>query len=121
MSLFQIIFEVLKTKNRCFNLTISKKDLAELAFKGLRSYLKEKLEGSEFLTVNYLQMRVLDFEFRLQETKDSYKTHWSNTHVVDHDSGSSNGEEKEVYATEFVWPSKAKPSSCPSLKPTKRN
>ena len=73
---------------------ISKKDLADLAFKGLHSYLKEKLEGSEFLTVNYLQMRVLGLEFRLKESKDSYKTHWSNTHVVDHDSDSLNGEEK---------------------------
>ena len=30
-------------KNRYFSLTISKKDLADLAFNGLRSYLKEKL------------------------------------------------------------------------------
>jgi hypothetical protein len=32
-------------KNRCFNLTISEKDLADLAFQGMRSYLREKLEG----------------------------------------------------------------------------
>ena len=32
-------------KNQCYNLTISEKDLVELAFKGLRPYLKEKLEG----------------------------------------------------------------------------
>jgi hypothetical protein len=29
------------TKNRCFNLTISEKDMANLAFNGLRSYLQE--------------------------------------------------------------------------------
>jgi hypothetical protein len=29
-----------ETKNRCFNLTISKKDLVDLAFQGIRSYLK---------------------------------------------------------------------------------
>ena len=46
-------------KNRCFNLTISEKGLADLAYNGLRSYLKEKLEGFEFLTVNHLQMRAI--------------------------------------------------------------
>ena len=46
-------------KNRCFNLTISEKDLADLAYNGLCSYLKEKLEGFEFLTVNHLQMRAI--------------------------------------------------------------
>ena len=29
-------------KNRCFSLTISEKDLVNLAFNGLHSYLKEK-------------------------------------------------------------------------------
>ena len=35
----------------------SEKDLAELAFNGLRSHIKEKLEEYEFLTINQvLQM-----------------------------------------------------------------
>jgi hypothetical protein len=38
-------------KNRCFNLTISKKDLADLAFQGMRSYLREKLEGHIYLSL----------------------------------------------------------------------
>jgi len=60
MSLLLIISEDLKNiKNRCFNLTISKKDLTDLAFVGLHSYLKEKLEGFDFLSVNHLQMKVV--------------------------------------------------------------
>ena len=43
-------------KNRCFSLTIFEKDLA---FNGLRSYLKEKLEGSEYHTINFLQVKVM--------------------------------------------------------------
>ena len=31
------------TKNRCFNVNLAKKDLADLAFNGLRSHIKEKL------------------------------------------------------------------------------
>jgi len=83
--------------------------------------LKEKLQGFKFLTVNHLQMCVLGLEFRLKEAEDTYKTHQSNTHFVDHDSDSSDDEENEVYVAEFVWPSKAKPYSCPLLKPTQRN
>jgi hypothetical protein len=33
------------TKNRCFNVFIAKKDLADLALNGLCSHFKEKLEG----------------------------------------------------------------------------
>ena len=34
---------------------------------------------------------------------------------------SSDDEDKEVHATEFVWPASAKPSTCTSLKPTQKN
>ena len=108
-------------KNRCFSLMISEKYLADLAFNGLRSYLKEKLKGFEYHTVNYLQIKVLGLEFKLKNAKDTYKPHRSNTHLLDHDSDSSDDESKEVYATEFVWPSKAKPGSVPSLKPIQKN
>ena len=39
-----------------------------------------------------------------KNSKDAYKPHRSNTHVVEYDSDSSSDEDKEVYA--------AKPSSC---------
>jgi DNA repair ATPase RecN len=34
-----------EVKNRCYNLTIAQKDLADLAFAGLTLYLKDKLDG----------------------------------------------------------------------------
>jgi hypothetical protein len=40
------------TKNRCYSLVISEKNLDELALNSLRSHIKEKLEGYEFLTIN---------------------------------------------------------------------
>jgi len=43
------------------------------------------------------------------------------THLLDHDSDSSDDESKEVYAAEFVWPSKAKSSLVLSLKPIQKN
>ena len=109
------------TKNRCFNLSISEKDLADLAFAGLRSHLKEKLEGFDFLSINHLQMKVMGLELKLKNSRESAKPHRSNVHIVDNDSDSSDDESKEIYAAEFVWPSKAKPCSCPSLKPVQKN
>ena len=47
------------TKNQCYSLVISEKDLTELALNGLRTHIKEGLEGYEFLTVNQVLQRAL--------------------------------------------------------------
>ena len=52
------------TKNQCYNLIISKKDLVELALNGLRSHTNEKLEGYKFLTINQVLRRALAQESR---------------------------------------------------------
>src|SRR6185437_2134066 len=65
--------------------------------------------------------RALGQETKFKKGKDTYKSHRSNTHIVEYDSDSSNDEDKEVYATEFVWLASAKPSTCTSLKPTEKN
>jgi hypothetical protein len=39
-------------RNKCYNLTIGEKDLADLAFAGLASHLKERMEGHEFADMN---------------------------------------------------------------------
>ena len=81
-------------KNRCFNLSLSERDLADLAYNGLHSYLKEKLKGFDFITVNHLQMRAIGLEFKFKNAKDSFKPHRPNTHIVDHNSDCScEGEE----------------------------
>jgi hypothetical protein len=42
------------TKNRCFHLMITERDLTDLCFASLHSSIKEKLEHYEFLNVNQL-------------------------------------------------------------------
>ena len=106
-------------KNRCFNLSLSEKDLVDLALAGLHSCYREKLVGSSFYSINQLQAKALSQETKLK--KNTNKPHRSNTHVVEYDSDPSNDEDKEVYAAEFVWPASAKPSTCTSLKPTQKN
>jgi hypothetical protein len=41
-----------ETRNRCYNLTVSEKDLADLAFTGLSSCLRDKMEVHDFTDVN---------------------------------------------------------------------
>jgi hypothetical protein len=95
--------------------------LEDLAFGSLHLHYKEKLEGFDFLSINQVQVRALSLEYKFKNSKDTYITHWSNTHVVDCESDSSDDEEKEVYAAKFVWPSKAKSYTCSSLKPNQKN
>jgi hypothetical protein len=57
------------TKNRCFNINISNKDLANLAYSGLSPHLKEKLENHVFSDVSQVLQRTLDCESRAKESR----------------------------------------------------
>jgi hypothetical protein len=52
MSLPLITLGGLDTRNQCFNLNISDKDLADLAYSVLTPHLKEKLESHVFSDVS---------------------------------------------------------------------
>ena len=108
-------------KNQSFNLLLSEKDLVDLALTGLRSSYREKLDGSSFYSTNQLQAKALSQETKFKKENGIYKSHRSNTHIVEYDSDSSDDEDKEVYAAEFIWPVSAKPSTCTSLKLTQKN
>jgi hypothetical protein len=49
-------------KNRCFHLMISKRDLTDLCFAGLRPSIRDKLEHYEFMNVNQLLQRAVSAE-----------------------------------------------------------
>ena len=98
-------------------MVISEKDLAELALNGLRSHIKEKLEGYEFLTINQVLHRALAQESRSKESM--FKSDRLGMHVLHGDS--LDAENSEVYAAKFVWSSSDKPSTCASLKPIPKN
>jgi hypothetical protein len=108
-----------ETKNQCFNLSITDMDLPDICLKCLRSSIRDKIEGFDFLSVAQVQVRALVVENRMNKDKDNFKSHRSNVHIIDYDSDSSNDSDNEVYATEFVWPSK-KSYSCSSLKPASK-
>jgi hypothetical protein len=98
--------------NRCFQIHLTDKQLAGIAFDGLRYYLKEKLEGIQFFTLAQLHQRALACESR---SKELVKTVHHNVHIAEHNQSSLDDEPKEVYTAEIVWPEQAKSSACSSL------
>jgi hypothetical protein len=62
------------TRNRCFNLNISDKDLANLAYWGLTPHLKDKLESHVFSDVSQVLQWALDCESRAKESKNFPRT-----------------------------------------------
>ena len=83
----------------------------------MRYHIKEKLEGYEFLTINQVLQRGLAQESRHKDSK--FKSDRLGMHVLHGDS--SDDENNEVYAAEFVWSAIDKPSTCASLKPIPKN
>jgi hypothetical protein len=95
--------------------------MADLAFNGLHSYLRGKLDGHTFITLSQLQQKASMQENRSKESKDNFKHTHHNVNYVNYDFDSSSDESNDVYATEFCWPSKAKSYSYDSLKPVDKN
>ena len=108
-----------ETKNRCFSLVITKRDLADLVLSGLRTPIREKLEGYEFLNINQVLQKALAQESRSKEIHRS-TTDRPRMHMVEHNDDNSD-DEVDVYTTEFVWSSKAKPYTRNALKSIRKN
>jgi hypothetical protein len=111
-SISDYIWRFSDTRNRCFQIYLTDKQLAGIAFDGLRYYLKEKLEGIQFFTLAQLHQSALACESR---SKELVKTVHHNVHIVEHNQSSSDDEPKEVYTAEIVWPKQAKSLVCSSL------
>jgi hypothetical protein len=105
-------------RNKCYNLTIGEKDLADLAFAGLSSYLKEKLEGQDFLDVNQVLQRVVVHENRARDQwsysgfRDSNHRDRDKGNVNYMEEGSASEEEGEVCVAEWVDTPGNKHISC---------
>jgi hypothetical protein len=56
------------TRNWCFNLNISAKDLANLDYSGVSPHLKEKLESLAFSNVSQV-LQMVDCETRAKESR----------------------------------------------------
>ena len=106
-------------KNRCYSLVITERDLADLVLNGLKTHIKERLESYEFLNINQVLQKALAQESRSKEVHRS-TTDRPRMHMIEHNDDNSD-DEVDVYTTEFVWSSKAKPYMCNALKPIRKN
>ena len=105
-------------------MTISDRDLADLTFAGLLDFHKVKLEGKEFLDVSQVLQKALANESRAKEARDSQKSNEKPNrpvYVFGCDLNCLDDEGKNVYATEFFWPSNDKPCTCGFLKHFQKN
>ena len=100
-------------QNRCFQLSVCDRELTGLAFNGLRPYLREKLEITQFLSLAQLHQRASACESRSKEAQKSAR-HGINT--IEAGESSSDDESGDICAAEFVWSDKAKTYACTSLK-----
>ena len=64
-------------------MNIAKKGLADLAFNGLRSHIKKRLEGYDFFTATQVHQRALAIESRSKESQESHRHHHSSVHALD--------------------------------------
>jgi hypothetical protein len=60
-----------ETRNKCYGLTIGEKDLAELAFAGLTTASKDRMEGQDFLDINQVLQWALCHENRYKRSQGS--------------------------------------------------
>jgi hypothetical protein len=87
-----------------------------MAFNGLLSYLKDKLDGTQFFSIAQLHQQALACESWCKETSKSAA---HTIHLVERDS--SDDKSTDVYTAKLVWPTKVKSSACYSLQLVQKN
>ena len=91
-------------RNRCYSLTISNRNLADL-FAGLLDFYKEKLDGQEFLNVSQVLQKSLANESRAKEARNLQKSNQKPNRLVyvfGCELNYSDDEGNNIYAAEFT-------------------
>jgi hypothetical protein len=102
-------------------LNISDKDLADLAYSGLSSHVREKLESHIFFDVSQVLQRDLNCESRVKESRSFTRSgdkrrNKCPVNMIEYASESSDDEEADMCVAEWSWASKSRPFVCSSLK-----
>jgi hypothetical protein len=109
-------------RNKCYSLTIGDRDLAELAFVGLSTTMKDCMEGQDFVDVNHLLQHSLALEGRVNEYKAQSRFRETNTKeksVVNYVwKDSASDDDADICITEWVDTPRDKTLACSFLKPS---
>jgi hypothetical protein len=97
-----------------------------LAYLGLSSHSKEKLERHLFFDISQVLQRALDCESQVKESRSFPRSsdklrNECHVNMVEYSSGSSDDEEANMCVAEWNWGSKSKPYICSSLKSASKN
>jgi hypothetical protein len=100
--------------------------VANLAYLGLSSHLREKLESHIFSDASQVLQKALDCESRAKESRsvvrsDDKPRNDCPINIVEYGSESSDDEEADIHVAEWSWASKSKPFMCSSLKLTSKS
>jgi hypothetical protein len=104
------------TRNKCYMLTIGEKDLVKLAFAGLSTALKDRMEGHDFADVNQVLQRAVGYESHGREhrsygrLKENSSKDKPEVNFMEGDSTSE--DDTELCIPEWVDTPKDKPLSC---------
>jgi hypothetical protein len=71
-----------EVKNRCLNWSLTDSDLADLAAKGLKSAIRDRLEGIECHTLANVLDRGMAQELKINKAKEHSKPRRSNVHMI---------------------------------------
>jgi hypothetical protein len=113
-----------ETRNKCYSLTLGEKDLADLAFIGLSSYLREKLEGQDFTDINQVMQHAITHESRARDNKQYSRFRDMNGREKEKkgvnmlEPNNDSDEETDVCVAEWVDAPKVRPMACAFLKPS---
>ena len=83
-------------------MSLAETDIADLAAKGLKSSIRERLEDNQFWNLTNVLIRAIAIELRMSREKETSKFRRSNMHAIEYDSDSSTDDNKKVYAAKFV-------------------
>jgi len=95
-------------KNKCYSLVLDDRQLANLAFKGLLSHIKDKYASQEFESLSHLVQRISDQDIKAFEPRKA----WNKKVSFVAETGSSGSDEEPVIGL-AEWVKNKKPMSCP--------
>jgi hypothetical protein len=106
-------------RNKCYNVTIAEKDLADLGFAGLTPYLRGKFDGPEFFNKNQLLQCALPYENHAKSSRfgDSANKDKKKHHVNFMDEEANDEEGNKICVAKWVEKPGDKPILCSFLKP----
>jgi hypothetical protein len=116
-----------EARNKCYSLLIGERDLVELAFAGLTSAMRDRMDGQDFAAVNQLRQCAMMHENRAKEGKSHGRfkeaTRKGKPRINYMDEESASDEDIGVCVAEWVDNAKEKPlaSSFPRLSPGKKD